>query len=324
MNYLKAVFDILKTSIKQPRYALQSVSLNRKQIIGVILLVNLLLSATGLLAMLPVVQGIGDSVAGASDYVPEFRQSAAGQLEIEEGSKPLYYQSEYFQLVIDDTVRRDAEDGSIPLSAAQQEQMSTDTYISLFLFENVAYVGALDNVTEVPLQIDVFRTPNNLKVLLNYYNNNIAQLMIPAFVTLFVGSLVMYVFEMALLTFFMGVFSAPSMMQLKFGARFKLLVIASVFPILLVELVGLFVAIPLGRYFWVTVLTVFNVQRMFMDQSRFLSKLFKSGEFSSREEFMRYLREEFGRKGESDELDEDSSDDDSDGSDDKDSDNKNS
>lgn len=317
MNYLKAVFDILKTSIKQPRYALQSVSLNRKQIIGVILLVNLLLSATGLLAMLPVVQGIGDSVAGASDYVPEFRQSAAGQLEIEEGSKPLYYQSEYFQLVIDDTVRRDAEDGSIPLSAAQQEQMSTDTYISLFLFENVAYVGALDNVTEVPLQIDVFRTPNNLKVLLNYYNNNIAQLMIPAFVTLFVGSLVMYVFEMALLTFFMGVFSAPSMMQLKFGARFKLLVIASVFPILLVELVGLFVAIPLGRYFWVTVLTVFNVQRMFMDQSRFLSKLFKSGEFSSREEFMRYLREEFGRKGESEEEEES---DDSDSSDEDDSD----
>ncbi|MBG9989116.1 DUF1189 family protein [Aerococcaceae bacterium DSM 111176] len=321
---MKVVFDILKTSIKQPRYALQSVSLNRKQILGVILLINLLLSLTGLLAVLPVVQGIGDSVAGASEYVPEFRQSATGRLEIEEGSKPLYYQSEYFQLVIDDTVRRDAEDGSIPLSAAQQEQMSTDTYISLFLFENVAYVGALDNVTEVPLQIDVFRTPNNLKVLLNYYNNNIAQLMIPAFVTLFVGSLVMYVFEMALLTFFMGVFSAPSMMQLKFGARFKLLVIASVFPILLVELVGLFVAIPLGRYFWVTVLTVFNVQRMFMDQSRFLSKLFKSGEFSSREEFMRYLREEFGRKGESDELDEDSSDDDSDGSDDKDSDNKNS
>lgn len=324
MNYLKVVFDILKTSIKQPRYALQSVSLNRKQILGVILLINLLLSLTGLLAVLPVVQGIGDSVAGASEYVPEFRQSATGRLEIEEGSKPLYYQSDYFQLVIDDTVSRNAEDGSIPLSSAQQEQMSTDAEISLFLFENVAYVGALDNVTEVPLQIDVFRTPNNLKVLLNYYNNNIAQMMIPVFVTLFVGSLVMYVFEIALLTFFMGVFSAPSMMQLKFGARFKLLVIASVFPILLVELVGLFIAIPLGRYFWVTVLTVFNVQRMFMDQSRFLSKLFKSGEFSSREEFMRYLREEFGRKGESDELDEDSSDDDSDGSDDKDSDNKNS
>lgn len=325
VDFLKAVFDILKMSVKQPRYALQSVSLNKKQLLGLILLISLLLAGSGLLGVLPVMQRLGDNVAGASEYVPEFRQSASGELEIAEGSKPLYYQSESFQLVIDDTVRLEAEDGSIPLSSAQREALSTEAYISLFLFENVAYVGTLDSVTEIPLQLDVFRSPNNLRVLLNYYNNNLGTLLIPVFLTLFVGSLLMYLFEMALLTFFMGVFSLPAMGQLNFRSRFKLVVVASVFPILFVELLGLFVAIPFGRYLWVTVLTVFNVQRMFVDQSRFLKKLFKNGKFASREEFVEYLKDEF-RKQDREGADETElgEDDDLDGSDDMDSDGKNS
>ncbi|MBG9981825.1 DUF1189 family protein [Aerococcaceae bacterium DSM 111020] len=287
---MKSVLNIITKSIKEPRFALQSVSLNRRQIGLVILVMNVLLTLTAMFHVAPMAQDLATDVAGASTHLPAFSQTLDGQLEIADGDKPLYYQSDSFQLVLDDTLEKQ-EDGTIPIQPEQRDQISQDTFLSLFLFKNVAYVGSGDNLTEIPLAVDFFTTPNNLSQLLNFYVNHPLRILIPIFFSLFFASLISYLLEMALLTLFSGAF-VLNMMQLPFGSRFKLVVIASVLPIILIELIGFFLAMPFSSYLWIMLLTFLNIQRMFIDQSRFLNKLFENSQFSNREEFIQRFREE--------------------------------
>ncbi len=287
---MKSVFNIITKSIKEPRYALQSMTLKNSKIVLVILVMNLLLTLTAMFHVVPITQNLATDVAGASTHLPNFSQTMDGQLVIADGDKPLYYHSDNFQLVLDDTIVKE-EDGTVPIQAEQSEQISQDTPLNLFLFKNVAYVGMGNNLTEIPLGIDLFTTPNNLSQLLNFYVNHPSRILIPIFLSFFFVSLMSYLLELLLLTLFSGAFIL-TLMQVPFGKRFKLVVIASVLPILLVKLIELFIAMPFSNYIWIMLLTFLNIQRMFIDQSRFLNKLFENSQFTSREEFVRRFREE--------------------------------
>lgn len=286
---MKLIFEILSKTIKEPRFIMQSISLNRKQLASIIILINILLALSSLVHIIPLTHNLANDVANASNFLPEFKQTMTGKLDIAEGDKPLYYQSDNFQLVIDDTITYH-QDGSIPISNEQRGKMSSNSLMSLFLFENTAFFLAQDNLIEIPLQIDIFRSPNNLRILLNYYKNHLSTMLMPVFIILLVASILTYFIELGLLTFFLGIFSIPMIMQTPFKARFKLVVIASIYPIILVELLSFIFTIPLGRYLWIMVLTIFNIQRMIVDHSKFLYQLFDSSKFDDKEEFVEHFK----------------------------------
>lgn len=238
---------------------------------ALMLLVVLALAGIGFLQIKPTIDNLGQEFSTASQYVPEFNNQL-GIISLEEGEKPLYYQSNNFQLVMDDSVVAESDLSSVPLTDQQREAMSTTTPFNLFIFKNVSFVRVLNVLRPIPNQWPFLLNNSNLNVLLNYYNNNSWQVLLPLFFSLFLSHLLLYTIEMLIMALILGLYNMRLSQPLTFGQRFKMATAVSAIPFVALQLLFLF--FPIGNvYTWATLVSVIIVYYVFQNHTRFVHDL---------------------------------------------------
>src|SRR5699024_12863721 len=102
---MKKIFNLLKLGLKNPRYYIESINVPWKYIHLVAFGSILAMTLAMFVNIIPVFSQISDDFSNAVEYIPEYSLSE-GTLNIAEGEKPLYYQSDSVQIVIRSEERR--------------------------------------------------------------------------------------------------------------------------------------------------------------------------------------------------------------------------
>lgn len=268
---MKYVFQILWHGFQNPRHFIQSLNLNWKQVVGLMAIIVMVLASGGLMQAKPAIDSIGEEFAMASQYVPEFTNQM-GVISLQDGEKPLYYQSSNFQLVVDDSIVAESNLTSVPLTDEQRESINTTTPFNLFIFKNISFLSALGIMRPIPNQWPFLLNNTNLNVLLNFYNNNTWRVLIPVFISLFFSHLLIYTIEIAIMALILGLYNLRLSQPLTFGQRFKMAITVSALPFIGLQILFLF--FPLGNiYTWATLVSIVIVYFVFQNHTRFVHDL---------------------------------------------------
>lgn len=218
-----------------------------------------------------ILDGFFSDISSASQYVPNY-EITDKQLNISDNEKPLYYNSGFFQLVIDDTIENRGIQMNIPIPVEKANKISDDTPLNLFLFKNqaIAIVGGVDNMLDYSnplLSHDLFTR------LMGSVNNQQFSLLGAVFLSYFVSSFIFYWIQMLLIALYAGIFNLRLVQPLPFKIRLKLSVIISFVPLILIQIINIFIpAIQYGT-FLLQFISLFLYYLALKDHSRFIKNL---------------------------------------------------
>ncbi|WP_162890894.1 DUF1189 family protein [Suicoccus acidiformans] len=270
---MKYTRNILIMGLQNPRYYIEAFKVKGRHILLLSLLAVLFMT----IGLFRLYQGPLNSlvhdISQAETYLPDFTYEG-GELNLAEGSKPLYYQSDTFQLVIDPTIEA-TNSRSVPLTPAQEERIQANSILSLYLFKNNAFMGSGDIIQPVFEYDILFANDEALAFPLQALNQHKAQLSIAFFGSLYLSQYISYWVQMFLIAVIAGLFNLSMTRRIPLKNRIKLSVIISFVPIILIELVNFFIP---GIYLSYTVISFITILLMFFtfrNHTRFIQQIMR-------------------------------------------------
>ena len=301
MTSLKNIITILKLSLKNPRFLIDSIQIKWKPLVGLALISILIVSLGQLGASRPMLDQMNQDLLAAKDHIPQYYYQL-GQLKLDDQAKPLYYQSPYFQLVIDDQVRQNNAQDPINLGADKAQAINRHTFLNLFMFKNRTYAILAGQIYQLPQGMTLLSQPDNLNVLLNYFDRHKVMVFAYMWFGFFLVHIPMYAFHILILALFLQVFNVRLTQKLPFSSRSKLAIVNSFYPLLFISLVNLFIPLVGLPYNLTLALAMGITYLMFRSHTFYIMKVTNHLKASdiSKKDIMDFIRKQKNSQEDSD------------------------
>ena len=151
MTTLKQLIAIIFSSMRMPQQIFGLSKVPFKFFRRLSRLIILWLTVTSILVILKPLNQLFDEVKASSSNLPDFH-IVDGKLELAQDQKPVYFQSQSFQLVVDDTVTVSGPQDQPTIPTDIASRLSTKSMASVFLFKDRAFgqiAGRMMQITDL-------------------------------------------------------------------------------------------------------------------------------------------------------------------------------
>lgn len=265
---MKKLVNLIKLGLKNPRYYIESINMPWKYIHLVAFGSILAMTLSLFISIIPTFSRIADDFSGAVDYIPEF-SITDGNLSLGEDAKPLYYQSDSLQIVIDDSINSQMGYQS-EISENQREMLQLEAPLGIYIIKDYAFLSVNGVAQDIPAYDYLFANQHRFELFLRYVAEESLSINAMLFFILIVSSFFVYWFQMFIISILAGFFNVRLTRAINFKARLKLSVIISFVPIILLELMSIIIPGFIVTQFMVSAITLFLFYQAFKNHTKFI------------------------------------------------------
>lgn len=283
---MKYTLKILKLGLKNPRFYIEAFNLKWRYLFIISFMAMVALAANIATQALPFVNSVSNDVTASIEYIPEF-YFAEGNLQLAEGEKPLYYQSNTFQLIVDDTLKSRGIQNFIPIANDKVDSISTNTLFNLLILQDQSIAVIMGNMYRVPESSQLFSNHTALNRLLLSIDSQKPMMLISIFLTALVFGFFIYWLQMLLIASVAGWFNTRLTQVIPYKLRLKLSIMASFIPLVLLQIMDAFLPFFRANYILLLFITLYIIYLAFKNHTEFVQELMKKinkNELDKREE----------------------------------------
>ena len=251
-------------------------------------LIILWLTVTSILVTLKPFNQLFDDVKASSSNLPDFH-TIDGKLELAQDQKPVYFQSQSFQLVVDDTVTVSGPQDQPTIPTDIASRLSTKSMASFFLFKDRAFGQVAGRMMQIT---DLYKANFNKQVAsqtLNSIENYRWIFYLSLVIMAWIISWLLYWFVVLLISYLAHFTTLRSKSFKLFSQTMRLVIQVTFVPFLIYGLLQ--IIMPLGFVFFVF-LALYTVAFIYYAQQRFMMSLFSAFNSQAFKEGMQDLQED--------------------------------
>ena len=251
-------------------------------------LIILWLTVTSILVIFKPLNQLFDDVKASSSNLPDFH-TVDGKLELAQDQKPVYFQSQSFQLVVDDTVTVSGPQDQPTIPTDIASRLSTKSVASFFLFKDRAFGQVAGRMMQIT---DLYKANFNKQVAsqtLNSIENYRWIFYLSLVIMAWIISWLLYWFVVLLISYLAHFTTLRSKSFKLFSQTMRLVIQVTFVPFLIYGLLQ--IIMPLGFVFFVF-LALYTVAFIYYAQQRFMMSLFSAFNSQAFKEGMQDLQED--------------------------------
>lgn len=251
-------------------------------------LIILWLTVTSILVILKPLNQLFNDVKASSSNLPDFH-TVDGKLELAQDQKPVYFQSQSFQLVVDDTVTVGGPQDQPTIPTDIASRLSTKSMASFFLFKDRAFGQVAGRMMQIT---DLYKANFNKQVAsqtLNSIENYRWFFYLSLFIVAWIISWLLYWFVVLLISYLAHFTTLRSKSFKLFSQTMRLVIQVTFVPFLIYGLLQ--IIMPLGFIFFIF-LAIYTVAFIYYAQQRFMMSLFSAFNSQAFKEGMQDLQED--------------------------------
>ena len=251
-------------------------------------LIILWLTVTSVLVTFKPLNQLFDDVKASSSNLPDFH-TVDGKLELAQDQKPVYFQSQSFQLVVDDTVTVSGPQDQPTIPTDIASRLSTKSMASFFLFKDRAFGQVAGRMMQIT---DLYKANFNKQVAsqtLNSIENYRWIFYLSLVIMAWIISWLLYWFVVLLISYLAHFTTLRSKSFKLFSQTMRLVIQVTFVPFLIYGLLQ--IIMPLGFVFFVF-LALYTVAFIYYAQQRFMMSLFSAFNSQAFKEGMQDLQED--------------------------------
>ena len=288
MTTLKQLIAIIFSSMRMPQQIFGLSKVPFKFFRRLSRLIILWLTVTSILVILKPLNKLFDEVKASSSNLPDFH-IVDGKLELAQDQKPVYFQSQSFQLVVDDTVTVSGPQDQPTIPTDIASRLSTKSMASFFLFKDRAFGQVAGRMMQIT---DLYKANFNTQVAsqtLNSIENYRWIFYLSLVIMAWIISWLLYWFVVLLISYLTHFTTLRSKSFKLFSQTMRLVIQVTFVPFLIYGLLQ--IIMPLGFVFFVF-LALYTVAFIYYAQQRFMMSLFSAFNSQAFKEGMQDLQED--------------------------------
>ena len=288
MTTLKQLIAIIFSSMRMPQQIFGLSKVPFKFFRRLSRLIILWLTVTSILVILKPLNQLFDDVKASSSNLPDFH-TVDGKLELAQDQKPVYFQSQSFQLVVDDTVTVSGPQDQPTIPTDIASRLSTKSMASFFLFKDRAFGQVAGRMMQIT---DLYKANFNKQVAsqtLNSIENYRWFFYLSLFIVAWIISWLLYWFVVLLISYLAHFTTLRSKSFKLFSQTMRLVIQVTFVPFLIYGLLQ--IILPLGFIFFIF-LALYTVAFIYYAQQRFMMSLFSAFNSQAFKEGMQDLQED--------------------------------
>ena len=288
MTTLKQLIAIIFSSMRMPQQIFGLSKVPFKFFRRLSRLIILWLTVTSILVILKPLNQLFDEVKASSSNLPDFH-IVDGKLELAQDQKPVYFQSQSFQLVVDDTVTVGGPQDQPTIPTDIASRLSTKSMASVFLFKDRAFGQIAGRMMQIT---DLYKANFNTQVAsqtLNSIENYRWIFYLSLVIMAWIISWLLYWFVVLLISYLAHFTTLRSKSFKLFSQTMRLVIQVTFVPFLIYGLLQ--IIMPLGFVFFVF-LALYTVAFIYYAQQRFMMSLFSAFNSQAFKEGMQDLQED--------------------------------
>lgn len=288
MTTLKQLIAIIFSSLRMPQQIFGLSKVPFKFFRRLSRLIILWLTVTSVLVTLKPLNQLFDDVKASSSNLPEFH-TVDGKLELAQDQKPVYFQSQSFQLVVDDTVTVSGPQDQPTIPTDIASRLSTKSVASFFLFKDRAFGQVAGRMMQIT---DLYKANFNKQVAsqtLNSIENYRWIFYLSLVIMAWIISWLLYWFVVLLISYLAHFTTLRSKSFKLFSQTMRLVIQVTFVPFLIYGLLQ--IIMPLGFIFFIF-LAIYTVAFIYYAQQRFMMSLFSAFNSQAFKEGMQDLQED--------------------------------
>lgn len=288
MTTLKQLIAIIFSSMRMPQQIFGLSKVPFKFFRRLSRLIILWLTVTSILVILKPLNQLFDEVKASSSNLPDFH-IVDGKLELAQDQKPVYFQSQSFQLVVDDTVTVSGPQDQPTIPTDIASRLSTKSMASFFLFKDRAFGQVAGRMMQIT---DLYKANFNTQVAsqtLNSIENYRWIFYLSLVIMAWIISWLLYWFVVLLISYLAHFTTLRSKSFKLFSQTMRLVIQVTFVPFLIYGLLQ--IIMPLGFVFFVF-LALYTVAFIYYAQQRFMMSLFSAFNSQAFKEGMQDLQED--------------------------------
>ena len=285
---MKQLIAIIFSSLRMPQQIFGLSKVPFKFFRRLSRLIILWLTVTSILVTLKPFNQLFDDVKASSSNLPDFH-TVDGKLELAQDQKPVYFQSQSFQLVVDDTVTVGGPQDQPTIPTDIASRLSTKSMASVFLFKDRAFGQVAGRMMQIT---DLYKANFNKQVAsqtLNSIENYRWFFYLSLFIVAWIISWLLYWFVVLLISYLAHFTTLRSKSFKLFSQTMRLVIQVTFVPFLIYGLLQ--IIMPLGFVFFVF-LALYTVAFIYYAQQRFMMSLFSAFNSQAFKEGMQDLQED--------------------------------
>ena len=288
MTTLKQLIAIIFSSLRMPQQIFGLSKVPFKFFRRLSRLIILWLTVTSILVILKPLNQLFDDVKASSSNLPDFH-IVDGKLELAQDQKPVYFQSQSFQLVVDDTVTVSGPQDQPTIPTDIASRLSTKSMASVFLFKDRAFGQIAGRMMQIT---DLYKANFNKQVAsqtLNSIDNYRWIFYLSLVIMAWIISWLLYWFVVLLISYLAHFTTLRSKSFKLFSQTMRLVIQVTFVPFLIYGLLQ--IIMPLGFIFFIF-LAIYTVAFIYYAQQRFMMSLFSAFNSQAFKEGMQDLQED--------------------------------
>lgn len=285
---MKQLIAIIFSSLRMPQQIFGLSKVPFKFFRRLSRLIILWLTVTSILVFFKPLNQLFDDVKASSSNLPDFH-TVDGKLELAQDQKPVYFQSQSFQLVVDDTVTVSGPQDQPTIPTDIASRLSTKSVASFFLFKDRAFGQVAGRMMQIT---DLYKANFNKQVAsqtLNSIENYRWIFYLSLVIMAWIISWLLYWFVVLLISYLAHFTTLRSKSFKLFSQTMRLVIQVTFVPFLIYGLLQ--IIMPLGFVFFVF-LALYTVAFIYYAQQRFMMSLFSAFNSQAFKEGMQDLQED--------------------------------
>ena len=285
---MKQLIAIIFSSLRMPQQIFGLSKVPFKFFRRLSRLIILWLTVTSILVILKPLNQLFDDVKASSSNLPDFH-IVDGKLELAQDQKPVYFQSQSFQLVVDDTVTVSGPQDQPTIPTDIASRLSTKSMASVFLFKDRAFGQIAGRMMQIT---DLYKANFNKQVAsqtLNSIDNYRWIFYLSLVIMAWIISWLLYWFVVLLISYLAHFTTLRSKSFKLFSQTMRLVIQVTFVPFLIYGLLQ--IILPLGFIFFIF-LALYTVAFIYYAQQRFMMSLFSAFNSQAFKEGMQDLQED--------------------------------
>ena len=285
---MKQLIAIIFSSLRMPQQIFGLSKVPFKFFRRLSRLIILWLTVTSILVILKPLNQLFDEVKASSSNLPDFH-IVDGKLELAQDQKPVYFQSQSFQLVVDDTVTVSGPQDQPTIPTDIASRLSTKSMASFFLFKDRAFGQVAGRMMQIT---DLYKANFNKQVAsqtLNSIENYRWIFYLSLVIVAWIISWLLYWFVVLLISYLAHFTTLRSKSFKLFSQTMRLVIQVTFVPFLIYGLLQ--IILPLGFIFFIF-LALYTVAFIYYAQQRFMMSLFSAFNSQAFKEGMQDLQED--------------------------------
>ena len=285
---MKQLIAIIFSSLRMPQQIFGLSKVPFKFFRRLSRLIILWLTVTSILVIFKPLNQLFDDVKASSSNLPDFH-TVDGKLELAQDQKPVYFQSQSFQLVVDDTVTVSGPQDQPTIPTDIASRLSTKSVASFFLFKDRAFGQIAGRMMQIT---DLYKANFNKQVAsqtLNSIDNYRWIFYLSLVIMAWIISWLLYWFVVLLISYLAHFTTLRSKSFKLFSQTMRLVIQVTFVPFLIYGLLQ--IILPLGFIFFIF-LALYTVAFIYYAQQRFMMSLFSAFNSQAFKEGMQDLQED--------------------------------